>query len=224
MFTSWKTTTAGVVTILGAVFALKKTFLVAWASGDFTAIAPAVAALFTGIGLVCARDNGVTSEQAGAATAGISQKTAKDAKEGGFALLEVLAVVAILGVLISLVACAAVQPGADKLVVRCEQAEAGAAGTFDLVVKTDDADRGFWAAKAPGFHKFAEFLREPIGEGTNALPRGLALVRSVDVVKRDYQAGRASSNAVVATLMTLQGVVSEGVGQLGAVTNVTVGK
>jgi phosphotransferase system glucose/maltose/N-acetylglucosamine-specific IIC component len=64
MFTSWKTTSAGILACVGAVtgvyFAAK--------NGTLTpeVITTAVAAFLTGIGLIFARDNGVTSEQAGA--------------------------------------------------------------------------------------------------------------------------------------------------------------
>lgn len=121
--------------------------------------------------------------------------------------------------------CARLQPGADPLVVRVEQAETGAVSTFDLVLRMDDTDREFWKQKAPGFHSFAEFLREPLAaEGTNTEARALSLVRSLDVIKKDYQAGRASSNAVTAALATLRGLLAESAKQLSAVTNTAARK
>ena len=60
---SWKTTLSGIGVILsGAGAAIK--FAVA---GDYgTAIATLIPAVSAGIGLIAARDNNVTSEQAGA--------------------------------------------------------------------------------------------------------------------------------------------------------------
>ena len=62
---SWKTTIAGVGTILSAVgLALKAAF-----DGDPSTtvnIELTATAIMSGIGLIAARDNGVTSEQAGA--------------------------------------------------------------------------------------------------------------------------------------------------------------
>jgi len=59
---SWKTTIAGIAAIVTAIASAAG----AWAAGqpvDFTATATAIMA---GIGLIAARDNAVSSEQAGA--------------------------------------------------------------------------------------------------------------------------------------------------------------
>lgn len=59
---SWKTTLAGVGAIVGGIaIALK-----AVAAGDFSKFPEVIAAVTAGIGLIAARDNNVTSEQAGA--------------------------------------------------------------------------------------------------------------------------------------------------------------
>ena len=66
MGTSWRTTATGVLAILAAIATVLKAEL----DGDPATIADwgtAVAAVFAGIGLLVARDNKVTSEQAGAA-------------------------------------------------------------------------------------------------------------------------------------------------------------
>jgi protein-S-isoprenylcysteine O-methyltransferase Ste14 len=63
--TSWKTTVTGVLAILAAVATVLKAEL----DGDVTTLPDwgvAVAAVLAGIGLIAARDNSVTSEQAGA--------------------------------------------------------------------------------------------------------------------------------------------------------------
>jgi hypothetical protein len=61
--TSWKTTLAGIGALLGSLAAAIKLFL----AGDLvSAISTLVAGVSAGIGLIHARDNNVTSEQAGA--------------------------------------------------------------------------------------------------------------------------------------------------------------
>ena len=63
---SWRTTTTGVLMILGAVAALGR----AWFDGDPATVPNfevAATAIATGIGLIMCRDNKVTSEDAGAA-------------------------------------------------------------------------------------------------------------------------------------------------------------
>lgn len=62
---SWKTTTLGVVGIIGAIAAA----ITALLDGNDTTNVDWVAtglALTTGVGLICARDNSVTSKAAGA--------------------------------------------------------------------------------------------------------------------------------------------------------------
>ena len=60
---SWKTTTAGVLTIVVAVASAGITWL---KTGTFPDFAPVVAAVTAGVGLITARDNDKTSEQVGA--------------------------------------------------------------------------------------------------------------------------------------------------------------
>lgn len=61
---SWKTTSAGILAIVGGIVR----FYFAVKAGQFTeeAITTSLTAVLSGIGLLFARDNNVTSEQAGA--------------------------------------------------------------------------------------------------------------------------------------------------------------
>lgn len=60
---SWKTTVLGVLTILLAVAGAAKVFL---ATGALPDVPTFLAAVTAGIGLIKARDNNVTSKEAGA--------------------------------------------------------------------------------------------------------------------------------------------------------------
>lgn len=105
-------------------------------------------------------------------------------------------------------ACTSLQPGADPLVVRTEQLETVAKTTFDAVLKVDHTDRGFWRTNAPAFHKFCEWLRQTQVIGNKQLPRASAMILTLDNIKVDYKAGRASSNALVTAVTTLQGTLT----------------
>lgn len=59
---SWKTTVTGVLAIVTAIISVA-TALIAGHAPDYPA---AISAVMAGIGLISARDNNVTSEQAGA--------------------------------------------------------------------------------------------------------------------------------------------------------------
>lgn len=59
---SWKTTTAGIAAIVTALAAVAT----AIANGQPIDWASTMAAIMAGVGLIAARDNAVTSEQAGA--------------------------------------------------------------------------------------------------------------------------------------------------------------
>lgn len=58
---SWKTTLAGVAALLTSLGIAIKAFTV----GDFATVAASVSGIATGIGLLFARDNNVSSEDAG---------------------------------------------------------------------------------------------------------------------------------------------------------------
>lgn len=65
MFSSYRTTITGVIAILSGLAAIG-TALVQQDGPDMQAVGAGIAGVVTGIGLLCARDNKVTSEQAGA--------------------------------------------------------------------------------------------------------------------------------------------------------------
>lgn len=116
--------------------------------------------------------------------------------------------------------CVPLQPGADPVVVRAEQAESGAFTTFTSFLQFDDANRALLVSKAPAVHNFAEYLREPTVVGTNSsLPRNIAFIISLDQVKRDYKAGRATSNALDTATTTLISVLNQVNIYIGSSTN-----
>ena len=97
--------------------------------------------------------------------------------------------------------CAAVAPGNDPLIVRVEQVQTTAKGSFDLVLKVDDANRNFYRTNAPAFHQFCEWLRVPTGTTDGGiLPRASAMLWTLDAEKLAYKNGTASSNAVITAL------------------------
>nr|WP_294577598.1 hypothetical protein [uncultured Rhodopila sp.] len=216
MTTSWKTTVFGLLAaaggaVLGA-YQLKPELL-----AGFPSWVPGLALLASAIGTACmglaARDNNVTSEQAGA---------------GGRTQVPAALVLALLlGGSAALIGCASLAPGADPLVVRVEQTETMGQTAMDLVVKVEAANLGFWRTNAPGFVTFAEWLKQPqtvdgtYGTyGTNVtLPRGLALVWSLDQVKQAYEAGRAGSNDVVTAMTALAAATTQAQSWLMVTTN-----
>jgi hypothetical protein len=105
--------------------------------------------------------------------------------------------------------CSHLQPGADPLVVRCEQTETIAYATFDTFLQIDDSNRAFWKTNTPALHSFAEYLRAPVPDGTANCQRGISYIRGLNTVKRAYKQGSASSNAVVTILATVETAVIE---------------
>jgi len=133
------------------------------------------------------------------------------------------AAIAIAACLIFAPGCATVAPGNDPIVVRAEQVEAGAIASFDLVLNLDQANRPFWRTNAPGFHQFCEFLRAPqVVNITNTAPRGVAMVLSLQQVKADYRASRASSNLLEVAISTLSSAVGQAKSWMSIVTNTPV--
>ena len=119
-----------------------------------------------------------------------------------------------------LAGCAQLQPGANPLVVRVEQTAEAAQSTFQLALKLDNADRGFWRTNAPAFHNYCEWLRVPtVYQETNTLPRYRVLLLSLDDVKQDYKTGWATSNMLHTALVTFKSVTDQTSYWLGVITN-----
>lgn len=86
--------------------------------------------------------------------------------------------------------CASLKPGADPLVVRCQQTERMAFETLDTFLRIERSQAARIRAVAPSVSDFAGWLREPLADG----PRGISLVKSLGAVRRAYQADRSDGN------------------------------
>lgn len=101
--------------------------------------------------------------------------------------------------------CAKLLPGQDPVVVRTEQAETQTYNTLDTFLKLDDianANPAISSKWVPA-HSFATHLRTPVKSGANTIPLGIAMILSVDQVKLAYQAGTATSNALLTAVDVL---------------------
>lgn len=104
--------------------------------------------------------------------------------------------------------CAGLKPGADPLVVRCEQAEQVAFSTFDTFVHLVADHEAEVKARVPAAYVFAEWLRAKAPDGQ---PRGLAMVASLGSVRRAYAANRTPERkaSLLSALAALQASVGE---------------
>lgn len=120
----------------------------------------------------------------------------------------------------SVFGCAALQPGQDPIVVRCEQLETTAQGGFDLVLNIDNANRALVATNIPAFHGFCEWLRQPqTVEITNRLPRASAMLVSLDDIKLAYKASTISSNSLIEAMATVQATLNQAQSWATVITN-----
>lgn len=112
----------------------------------------------------------------------------------------------VLAIAVLVVGCAALQPGADPLVVRAEQVQTVARSTFDFVLTLDNTDRGFWRTNAPAFHGFCTALREPVPYKGAPMPRVLYVQLQLDDLKLAYKGAKTitNSNALYTALLVLQ--------------------
>lgn len=124
-----------------------------------------------------------------------------------------------LSLLVAVISCAHLQPGADPLIVRCEQVETNAALTINLVMTVEKAAQPYFKSNLPTFDAWAEAMRQPVNiQGTN-WPKGLAVIVSLDMVKRDYKASRATSNALYEAIATVEGIANAASYWLNTTTN-----
>ena len=121
-----------------------------------------------------------------------------------------------------LMGCAKIQPGADPIVVRTERTLQSAQATFQFALQVDNQDRGFWRMKAPAFHEFCNTLRVPTPyplDSTNLYPQYRVWLLSLNDLKNDYKAGRASSNHLFVGLNVLSGSLNQAGAWLTIVSN-----
>lgn len=220
---SWKTTSTGLLSIIGGLVRLG--FAIAEGKVTEEAIMTTAITVLTGLGLLAARDNNRSSEEIGVTPADkvtrefASGKARDFNTRAGLLLLVALTV----GLFLTTAAtCRRLDPGADPLVVRTEQFLTTAESTFLFTLQVDHQDRGFWRAQAPAFHAYCETLRVPTPYphgSTNLLPQWRVALLSLDDVKLDYQASRASSNALWSALVTVESLRHQASAWLTIVTN-----
>lgn len=104
--------------------------------------------------------------------------------------------------------CASLQPGADPVVVRAQQAEQVAFATFDTYLRLVHQHESRVRATVPAALEFAEWLREKRPDGQ---PRGLAMVQSLGDVRRAYAAHRTPEKkaSLTSAIALLQATVAE---------------
>ena len=120
------------------------------------------------------------------------------------------------GLLASGLACASVDPSASPVIVRAEQTIAEAANVFDTFLTLENSQRETVKVKLPKVHAFAESLRQRVPDGTNSLPRGIALVLSAERVKETYKHNRTPQNqaSLDTALKTLSVALTEARNQI----------
>lgn len=100
-------------------------------------------------------------------------------------------------------ACKSLDAGADPLVVRVEQAERIAFATFDAFLRIERQQ-----SLGRDAHAVAEWLRSPVGGS----PRGIALLESLDTVKRAYKLNRGDRTArdnLIAALASVESALAQ---------------
>ncbi len=100
-------------------------------------------------------------------------------------------------------------PGQDPLVVHVEQVQAISFTTLDTLLKIDDGARDFFRTNLPPFHAFAEYLRQPVPDGTNQIRRWVSYLETVDRIKLSYLHGLTSSNNLITALAVLESTTAE---------------
>lgn len=113
-----------------------------------------------------------------------------------------------------LAGCTTLQPNADPVVVRAEQSIQVAFATLDTFLKVDHANRELFKTSLPEVHKFAEYLRAPVGNPP--APRGISYIESAVKVKNAYKLNRTAENkaSLVTALATLETLIQQTQAQL----------
>jgi hypothetical protein len=119
----------------------------------------------------------------------------------------------------TLTGCASLQPGADPLVVRAEQAQATGQAAFDLALELDNSNRDFYSTNTPAFHAFCQWLRQPQDYGTNSLPRAEVMILQLDDLKTAYKSDSIYSNSLLAGVLTLETAATQAASWSNVLTN-----
>lgn len=181
---SWKTTSTGLVTILGGIVRL--CFAVKAGNVTEEAVMTTLIAIVTGLGLIYARDNNVTSEQV---NAGKTNTTATP-------LIGLIA----LGGLLALAACAPltpapVAPGQDAVVVNAERIQVTALESFKQLAEWELSNR----------HTLPPQVTRAVDNTRREFPKAWRLSRKI---LADYKAARGPTvddvNRVTAALSATQ--------------------
>jgi hypothetical protein len=186
--TSWKTTSAGILSIVGGV--TRAVF--AWKSGQFTeeAVITCATAIVTGVGLLFARDNNVTSEDV--------QRAAEAKKAGQPGKTLFMAGIISLTLTGCLVPQGSIKPGADPVVVQAEALAETAGDSMDAFVQWEYRNR---AGVSKDVTAAADLVRE-FGPG---------YLRQLKGATRMYKANRTQPNldATRAAIKTLQDLLEQ---------------
>lgn len=120
-------------------------------------------------------------------------------------------------------ACATLQPGADPIAVRSEQTVSTAFNVIDAFLTLEHQHRELSKAKLPAVHAFAEFLRAPVADNGQTIPRGLALIQSANRVRLAYKANRTPDNhaSMTAALSALARAANEAATHLATLQTLT---
>ena len=104
--------------------------------------------------------------------------------------------------------CATLDPKADPVEVRAEQAVSIAFSTFDTFLKLELAQEARLKKSAPACVDFAKWLteRQPDGKA-----RGLSLIESANNVRRAYKLNRSPENraSLISALAAIESALAE---------------
>ena len=104
--------------------------------------------------------------------------------------------------------CATLAPNADPVEVRAEQTVATAFETMTLFLKLELQHEEALRTKAPRVVAFAKWLTDRQADGT---PRGVAIIKSANEVRRAYKLNRSAENRanLLAALAAVESALAE---------------